>query len=45
MVFIHNICEVVNINFVAFLLDFDHWLHLSDILKKATGLKPDVVLV
>ena len=31
--------------FYWFLLDFDHWLRLSDILKKATGLKPDVVLV
>ena len=27
------------------LLDFDHWLRFSDILKKATGLKHDVVLV
>ena len=28
-----------------FLLDFDHWLCLSDILKKVTGSKPDVALV
>ena len=28
-----------------FLLDFDHWLYLSDILKKVTGSKPDVALV
>ena len=27
------------------LLDFDHWLHLRDILKKATASNPDVVLV
>ena len=25
-----------------FLLDFDHWLHLSDIFKTAIGSKPDV---
>ena len=31
--------------FYWFLLDFDHWLHLSDILKKATGSKLDVALV
>ena len=28
-----------------FLLDFDHWLYFSDILKKVTGSKPDVALV
>ena len=28
-----------------FLLYFDHRLHFSDILKKATGPKPDVTLV
>ena len=27
------------------MLYFDHWLHFSDILKKATGSKPDVTLV
>ena len=31
--------------FCKFLLDFDHWLYLSDILKKVTGSKPDVALV
>ena len=31
--------------FCNFLLDFDHWLYLSDILKKVTGSKPDVALV
>ena len=31
--------------FCKFLLDFDHWLYLSDILKKVTGSKPDVVLI
>ena len=28
-----------------FLLDFDGWLHLTDILKRATWLKPDVAFV
>ena len=31
--------------FCKFLLDFDHWLYLSDILKKVTGSKADVALV
>ena len=31
--------------FCKFLLDFDHWLYLSDILNKVTGSKPDVALV
>ena len=31
--------------FCWFLLDFDRWLHLSDILKEATMSKPDVALV
>ena len=29
--------------YLNILLDLDHWLH--DILKRATGWKPDVVLV
>ena len=31
--------------FSKYLLDFDHWLYFSDILKKVTGSKPDVALV
>ena len=31
--------------FCNFLLDFDHWLYLSGILKQVTGSKPDVALV
>ena len=31
--------------FCKSLLDFDHWLYFSDILKKATGSKPDVASV
>ena len=36
LVFIPNICEVVNITYIDFLLDCDYWLHLNDILQKAT---------
>ena len=31
--------------FCKFVLDFDHWLYISDILKKVTGSKPDIALV
>ena len=31
--------------FCNFLLEFDHWLYINDILKKVTRSKPDVALV
>ena len=31
--------------FCNFLLDFDHWLYFSDILKKVTGSKPNFALI
>ena len=41
LIFIHDICEVV---IMQVLLDFDHWLHLSELLKSAISSKPDVAL-
>ena len=34
-----------SISILLILLDFDHWLHLSDILKTATKETPDVAIV
>ena len=41
----HDTREMVSFSCANLLLDFDHWLHPNNILKRTTTPKPNVALV